>query len=67
MSYTINGIEKEVDDYGYLLEPDYSEEAVQVIAAACGITLTDQHWKVINFLRERYKDCLLYTSPSPRD
>ena len=42
MSYTINGIEKEVDDYGYLLEPDYSEEAVQVIAAACGITLTDQ-------------------------
>jgi sulfur relay (sulfurtransferase) DsrC/TusE family protein len=51
MSYTINGVEKEVDDYGYLLEPDFSEEAVQVIAAACGITLTDQHWKVVNFLR----------------
>jgi hypothetical protein len=42
MSYTINGEEKAVDDYGYLLEPDFSEEAVGVIAAACGITLTDQ-------------------------
>ena len=56
MSYTINGVEKEVDDYGYLLEPDFSEEAVQVIAAACGITLTDQHRTVVNYLREKYKE-----------
>ena len=35
MSYTINGVEKEVDDYGYLLVPDFSEEAVHIIAAAC--------------------------------
>ncbi|MCX7149500.1 MAG: TusE/DsrC/DsvC family sulfur relay protein [Rhodocyclales bacterium] len=56
MSHTINGVEKEVDDYGYLLEPDYSEEAVQVIAAAEGLALTEQHWTVINFLREKYKE-----------
>ncbi|OHC71736.1 MAG: sulfite reductase subunit gamma [Rhodocyclales bacterium RIFCSPLOWO2_02_FULL_63_24] len=56
MSYTINGVEKEVNEYGYLLEPDFSEEAVHVIAAACGITMTDQHWKVVNFLREKYKE-----------
>ena len=56
MSYVINGIEKEFDDYGYLLEPDFSEEAVNVIAAACGITLTDQHWKVVNYLRTKYKE-----------
>ena len=56
MSYTINGVEKEVDDYGYLLEPDFSEEAVHIIAAACGITLTDQHWKVVNFLRNYYEE-----------
>ena len=56
MSYTINGVEKEVDDYGYLLEPDYSEEAVQVIAAACGIALTDRHRTVINYLREKFKE-----------
>ena len=34
MGYTINGEDKEVDADGYLLEPDFSDEAVQVIAAA---------------------------------
>ena len=56
MSYNISGVEKEVDDYGYLLEPDYSEEAVQVIAAAEGLTLTDQHRAVINYLRGKYRE-----------
>ena len=36
MGIVINGEEKEVDDYGYLLEPDYSEEAVTAFAAAIG-------------------------------
>ena len=48
MSYVINGVEKEADDYGYLLEPDFSDEAVQVIAAADNIQLTDDHLNVIN-------------------
>ena len=56
MSYVINGEEKEVDDYGYLLEPDYSEEAVNVIAEACGLALTEQHRKVIAYLREKFKE-----------
>lgn len=56
MSYVINGEEKEVDDYGYLLEPDYSDEATQVIADACGLVLTEQHLKVISYLREKYKE-----------
>lgn len=56
MSYTINGEEKETDADGYLLEPDFSEEAVRVIAAAEGIALTDDHWKVINFLRDKYRE-----------
>lgn len=56
MSYVINGVEKEADDLGYLLEADYSDEAVQVIAAADGLALTEQHMKVISFLREKYKD-----------
>jgi tRNA 2-thiouridine synthesizing protein E len=56
MSYTIDGVEKEVDDYGYLLEPDYSEEAVRVIAAAENLVLTDQHWTVINYLRDKYRE-----------
>lgn len=56
MGYVINGEEKEADDYGYLLEADFSDEASQVIADACGLVLTEQHRKVINFLREKYKE-----------
>ena len=56
MSIVINGVEKEVDDYGYLLEPDFSDEAVQAFAAAEGLELTDQHLKVINYLREQYRE-----------
>jgi len=56
MSYVINGEEKEVDDYGFLLEPDYSEEAVKVIAAAEGVELTDNHWTIINYFRDKYRE-----------
>lgn len=56
MGYVINGEEKEVDDYGYLLEPDYSEEAAKTIAEAEGIALTENHWLVINYLREKFKE-----------
>jgi sulfur relay (sulfurtransferase) DsrC/TusE family protein len=51
MGYVINGVEKEADDLGYLREADYSDEAAQVIAAAENIQLTDDHLKVINYLR----------------
>lgn len=56
MGYNINGAELETDAEGYLLEPDYSEEVVQVIAASEGITLTDAHWEVVNYMREQYKE-----------
>ena len=56
MGYTINGVEKETDDDGYLLEADLSEEAVQAIAAEQGLTLTDDHLAIINFLRRTYQE-----------
>jgi len=56
MPYTVNGQELETDAEGYLLEPDYGEAVVQVIAAAEGLTLTDDHWKVIHYLREEYRE-----------
>jgi TusE/DsrC/DsvC family sulfur relay protein len=56
MGYNINGVELETDVEGYLLEPELSEEAVQVIVAADGITLTDAHWEVINFMRDQYRE-----------
>lgn len=54
MSYTVDGRELETDDLGYLLEPDYSDGIVEVIAAAEGITLTEDHWRVIRFMRDYY-------------
>ena len=56
MPYVINGVEKETDDDGFLLEADFSDEAMNDIAAAQGLTLTDEHRAVINYLREKYKE-----------
>ena len=56
MSYVINGVERDVDDENFLLEADFSDEAVEVIAAADGVTLTDDHWQVIQYLRDKYRD-----------
>lgn len=56
MAYNINGVELETDAEGYLLEPDFSEEAAQVIAQADDITLTEAHWEVINFMRDQYRE-----------
>jgi len=56
MGYVIGGIEKETDADGYLKEPDFSEEAVRVIAAADGMELTEDHWKVVGFLRDQFRD-----------
>ena len=56
MAYTVNGNELETDDQGYLLEPDFSDDAVKVIAAAEGIALTDAHWTVVAFLRDEYRE-----------
>lgn len=56
MGYIINGVEKEIDEDGYLVEADFSEDAVQAIAAEQGIALTDDHWAIINFLRAKYQE-----------
>jgi tRNA 2-thiouridine synthesizing protein E len=54
MAYTINGEEKECDANGFLLEADLTEDAVHVIAEHDGIELTDDHWKIITYLRDKY-------------
>jgi tRNA 2-thiouridine synthesizing protein E len=56
MSYVVAGNELETNDEGYLVEPDFSEEVVHVIAAAEGIELTDKHWEVINYMRDQYRE-----------
>ena len=56
MSYTVDGEELETDDQGYLLEPDYRDAVVEVIAQAEGLTLTEDHWKVVHYLRDEYRE-----------
>ena len=45
------------DDEGYLVEPqDWTEDIARTIAAEEGITLGDEHWTVIRFMRESYAE-----------
>ena len=55
MGYMVDGAELAADNEGYLLEPDYRDEAAIAIAAAEGIALTDAHWEVIRYLRDEYQ------------
>jgi len=56
MGYVVEGQELETDAEGYLKEADLREETCRVIAEAEGIELTDAHWEVIRFLRERFQE-----------
>jgi tRNA 2-thiouridine synthesizing protein E len=56
MGYLIDGVEHATDEEGYLLEPNYSDEAVKAIAAAEGLELSDAHWEVVRFMREHYRE-----------
>jgi tRNA 2-thiouridine synthesizing protein E len=46
----------DVDDEGFLTDPQqWNEEIAEAIARDAGIaTLTDRHWQVVRFMRERY-------------
>jgi len=55
-----------VGDEGYLLDPsDWSETIAEQFAAVEGITLTDDHWAVINFVRAWHAEHGV--APSGRD
>ena len=56
MGYVVNGTELETDEEGFLVDPDYSDDVVPVIAESEGLKLSDDHWTVINFMRDKYKE-----------
>ena len=56
MSYVVEGAELETDADGYLLEADYRDETVRVIAAAENVALTDTHWQIVNYMRDQYRE-----------
>jgi len=55
---TIADREIHVDEDGFLTEFDeWDKDLAKVLAANIGITeLTDEHWKVLEFLRSDYKE-----------
>ena len=56
MGYILNGEELETGEEDFLLEANFSDEIVEIIAAAEKINLTDEHWQVINYLRDKYRE-----------
>ena len=47
----------EVDEEGYLVNlSDWSEEVANHIASNEGLAMTQNHWDVVNFLREYYEE-----------
>lgn len=57
MSFDYNGKTYETDANGYLLNADdWSEDLAKHMAGLEGITLTDNHWDIINYLRSEYLD-----------
>lgn len=62
---TFRGIEYAVDKHDYLLNlDDWNEELAVYIASLENITMTNEHWEVVHFIREFYIE--FNTSPAVR-
>jgi len=56
MSLVVNGTPIEVDDEGYLVSlSDWSEAVAEEIARAEKVELSEEHWAVINVIRDFYQ------------
>ena len=53
----LNGIEVDVDEDGFIQEPEcWTEQLAMAIAATEDVPeLTENHWKIVNYLRDYYK------------
>lgn len=52
----INGETIEVDNEGYLLEPtEWNLSVAGVLAKELAIEMTDDHWFVVNYVRNHYE------------
>ncbi len=57
MAYEVNGKSFEADEEGYLIDiGSWNEELADLIAKDEEIEMTDEHWEVVNFLREYYNE-----------
>lgn len=55
MGVMYKGEELETGEEDFLLEPVYDDDICPILAERENITLTDDHWLVIRWLREKYK------------
>ena len=57
MAYDVNGTNVEHDEEGYITTlSDWTKELADVIAAVEEIDMNEEHWAVVNFLREYYEE-----------
>jgi len=57
MALEIGGKSIAVDEEGYLENlGDWTPEIATAMAKAEDVTLTDEHWEILNFLREYYEE-----------
>ena len=57
MPIDVDGRIFDTDEEGYMLRVDeWSQDVALTMAAADDCELTDNHWEVINFLREYYEE-----------
>ena len=55
MTYEVNGKVLEATENGYLVsQDDWNKDVAEAIAAAEGLTLAQDHWDVIEYLRDAY-------------
>ncbi len=53
----VNGKSYEVDEEGYLVNlAEWNEDVAVYLAQTENVTLTEQHWEVLNFLRDYYNE-----------
>ena len=57
MAYNVAGNTYETDEEGYLLDLSaWNKEVAAAIAQAEQVNMTDEHWEVVNFLRDYYNE-----------
>ena len=57
MAYQLNGHTIEHDEEGYITElNNWSKELAELIAQDEDIDMNEEHWEVVNFLREYYEE-----------
>jgi tRNA 2-thiouridine synthesizing protein E len=57
MAYSVAGKTIDADEEGYLVDINqWNEELADLIAKDEGITMSPEHWEVVNFLRDYYAE-----------